>query len=140
MTAGVELSELLLKSLPALDRQVSRELAYALRPHRVSQAQYLIIDLLLQKGNLPPRKISEALSLDQSTVVSTLTRMERDGLIQRLEDPSDGRSVLIHLTARSQKLAQDCECTITQVLQGYADKLSDAEKDSLGLLLKKLLG
>ena len=140
MTAGVELSELLLKSLPALDRQVSRDLAFALRPHRVSQAQYLIIDLLLQKGDLPPRKISDALKLDQSTVVSTLTRMERDGLIRRLEDPSDGRSVLIHLTKRSQKVAQKCESTITQVLQGYAAKLSESETENLGKLLKKLLG
>lgn len=139
MTAGVEFSELLLKTLPALDRQVSRELAFALRPYRVSQAQYLIIDLLLCQGDLPPRKISDALKLDQSTVVSTLTRMERDGLIRRLEDPSDGRSVLIHLTERSQKVAQECESTIGQVLQNYSTKLSDVEADSLERLLTKLL-
>lgn len=132
-------SDLLLKSVPALNRQLSRELAFALRPLRVSHAQYLVIDLLLKKGALPPRKISEALMLDQSTVVSTLTRMERDGLITRAEDPADGRSVLIQLTKRSRDLAGDSGQAVGEVVQGYSQKLSRSEFNELDRLLGKLL-
>ncbi|MGX9353403.1 MarR family winged helix-turn-helix transcriptional regulator (plasmid) [Shimia sp. W99] len=132
-------SDLFLRSLPALNRQLSRELAFALRPLRVSHAQFLIIDLLLKKGDLPPRRISEALMLDQSTVVSTLTRMERDGLISRAEDPDDGRSVLIQLTDRSKDLAGNSRQAVCEVVQQYSEKLSRSELEELDRLLGKLL-
>lgn len=137
--SDVSFADLLLKSLPALNRRVSRELAFELRRHRVSKAQYLVIELLLEKGSLPPRKISAALELDQSTVVSTLTRMERDGFIWRGEDSADGRSVLVHLTEEAKKAAADCKSAVDQISQSYAAKLSEAETESLEHLLAKLI-
>lgn len=132
------LTHVLLKLLPALDRQVSRELAFALRPLRVTPAQCLIIDLLAAKGKLPPRKISEALELDQSTVVSTLTRMERDKLIQRIEDPADGRSVLICLTDHAEEVADQCRDVVENSLQKFGATMTSAELSQLAELISKL--
>jgi MarR family transcriptional regulator for hemolysin len=50
--------------------------------------------------------VSEAVeiaSIEQSTMAATLSRMERDGLIERTANPDDGRSALFKLTPAALK-------------------------------------
>ncbi|WP_204115960.1 MarR family winged helix-turn-helix transcriptional regulator [Shimia biformata] len=130
--------EVLLELLPRLHRQISRDLADALRPHRMTPAQYSIVALLDTEGPLPPRRISSALSLDQSTVVNTLNRLQRDGFVSRHDDPDDGRSCLIKPTSEGQRIRKKCEKAVEGLMKDYSDNLSGSGWSKLLELVGKL--
>ncbi len=124
--------------LPAVNRQLARSLSNALRPLRITPAQYQILQLLTNEGQLPPRKISTALSLDQSTIVSTLTRLERDGYVKRNADPSDGRSCLIYLTERAKSVFHEAQIIVQETVNAAAAPLGATERRRLHDLLIRL--
>lgn len=130
--------EVLLELLPKLYRQVSRDSADALRPYRMTPAQHAIVALLDTKGPLPPRRISSALQLDQSTVVSTLNRLERDGYISRYDDPEDGRSCLIKPTSAGSRIRESCEDAIDDLMKDFSVGLPKSDWTALKKLLDQL--
>jgi MarR family transcriptional regulator for hemolysin len=77
--------------------------------------------------------------IEQPSMAQMLTRMERDGMIQRTADPMDGRSSQISLTALARdRLPKACET----LFQGNRDALKGfSEEESLQLvaLLKRLI-
>ena len=52
---------------------------------------------------LSQKALVEIVSIEQSTMAATLSRMERDGLIERTANPDDGRSALFKLTPAALK-------------------------------------
>jgi DNA-binding MarR family transcriptional regulator len=79
-------------------RIAEREIAEALVPLNLAPAQFAIIDLLDRTGDLRPAAIARALDVETSTITLNLKRAERDGLISRMPDPDDTRSILISLS------------------------------------------
>src|SRR3954471_5245746 len=54
--------------------------------------------LALQDGRaMTQTALAQQASVEQPTMANTLSRMERDGLIERTPDPNDGRSALVRL-------------------------------------------
>jgi DNA-binding MarR family transcriptional regulator len=68
----------------------------------------------LQDGAaLTQKELAKRAAVEQPTMAATLSRMERDGLIARAPDPSDGRSSLIRLTpAGNERAARALEAAI----------------------------
>lgn len=132
-------AKVLLDLLPTVSRQIGRELANTLRPLRVTPAQLQVLQLLIVEGDLPPRKISAALSLDQSTIVSTLTRLERVGYVTKLADPDDGRSRLMQATEKAKKVHQEARATVQETVVKAVSPLNSAELGCLHNLLARIV-
>ncbi|SRR5579859_207728 len=85
------------------------------------------------------RGLARFAKIEQSSMAQMLNRMERDGLIRRVPDPSDGRSSLISLTdAALARMPEACEV----LFQGNRDALagfSDQEAAQLVDLLNRLI-
>lgn len=62
---------------------------------------------LYEQDGVTQGRLCEQVSIDQSTMAHTLKRMERDGLITREPDRSDGRRALIRLTDRARGIESD---------------------------------
>lgn len=82
--------------------------------------------LLLWEGDgLTQRDLVQALDIEQPTMAATLTRMERDGLIQRSRDETDGRAQRIRLTARGRALEAPAKAAAQRInaiaLRGFAE-------------------
>ena len=72
------------------------------------------------------RDLARFARIEQPSMAQMLTRMERDGLIRRTPDPSDGRSSQISLTETArQRLPEACET----LFQGNRDALSGFTED-----------
>ena len=69
------------------------------------ELQNNIADLgLWEKDGRTQKDLVTRLDLEQATVANTLNRMERDKLVRRVKDPSDGRAQQIWLTDAAKAL------------------------------------
>ncbi len=59
---------------------------------------------LWEKDGLTQKDLVQRLDIEQATMANTLARMERDGLVVRKKDPSDGRAQRVWLTDRARAL------------------------------------
>lgn len=78
-----------------------------LRPLGLTFARYEVLMLLTfsRRGSLPLGKIGQRLQVNAASVTSAVDRLERDGLVARVPNPSDGRGTLARLTAPGRRVA-----------------------------------
>jgi DNA-binding MarR family transcriptional regulator len=86
------------------------------------------------------RDLARFAKVEQPPMAQMLTRMERDGLIERTRDPADGRSSHIVLTrAAEERMPQ----AIATLFQGNSEAMigfTEAETAQLVNLLTRLIG
>ncbi|MFM0738842.1 MarR family transcriptional regulator [Paraburkholderia xenovorans] len=108
-----------------------RELGFA-----ISQIPVLVT--LRKAGALSQAELARLSEVEQSSMAQLLNRMERDGLVERVADPSDRRSRLISLTpAASEQLSAGkavMDAASRRALAGF----SAEEKEQLGSLLLRV--
>ena len=68
---------------------------------------------------LSPAQISEVLRYDPSSVSRAADSLEKAGMIERLPNPQDTRSVWLKLTPRGEKLTQAFAEKVKTVFSGY---------------------
>jgi len=66
-----------------------------------SPGQFPILLELWSEDGLTQKQLLERVDIEQATMANTLSRMERDGLVERRPHPSDKRAQLIFLTAKA---------------------------------------
>ena len=70
-------------------------------PHGVTADQFVLLATLAREGHaLTQRELARRLSSDPSTVRAMLVLLERRGLVQRDEHPTDARKRTVALTAK----------------------------------------
>lgn len=87
-----------------LARLMEQALRDRISRHGVVPGQFAQLLALYEEEGVTQNELCEKVRIDQSTMAHTLKRMERDGLIERTADPSDGRRALIYLTERARNL------------------------------------
>ena len=81
------------------------------------------------------RDLARFAKIEQPPMAQMLARMERDGLIRRAPDPTDGRSSRITLTAAAEARLPDA---VSVLLQGNREVLHDFTDEEAGLLVTLL--
>ncbi|MVA23936.1 MarR family transcriptional regulator [Agrobacterium vitis] len=98
--------------------QLAKEFARALQVRAeglgFSAGQFPILLELWEEQGLTQKQLLERVAVEQATMANTLSRMERDGLIERKPHPSDRRAQLVFLTdkgegLRDQAISAACE-------------------------------
>ena len=90
---------------------LARLLAHALReriePLGVVPGQFAQLLALYEQDGLTQAQLCARVEIEQPTMAKTLTRMQRDGLIDRVADPADRRQSLVMLTARAREIEDE---------------------------------
>lgn len=86
-----------------LARLMEQALRHEIEPLGVVPGQFAQMLALFEQEPLTQRELCERVQIEQSTMAYTLQRMERDGLIERIADPNDGRRAQIRLTEQSRR-------------------------------------
>jgi DNA-binding MarR family transcriptional regulator len=68
-------------------------------------------------------ELSEQLLIRHHTAGELVTRLAKQGLVTRLDDPNDGRRVLVKLTAKAEKALQGLALAHFEELQGIRPAL-----------------
>jgi DNA-binding MarR family transcriptional regulator len=87
-----------------LARLMAQALRARIAPLGVVPGQFAQLLALYEQDGQSQMDLCKRVRVEQPTMANTLRRMERDGLIRRLPDPSDGRRAVVMLTERARSL------------------------------------
>jgi DNA-binding MarR family transcriptional regulator len=110
----------------------------ALAPFGLTFARYEILRLLgfTRAGMLPMGKISDRLQVHPASVTSAVKRLEREGLIERINDEDDNRVVLAVLQPAGQSLLGPATEAVNAVFESTG--LDESDLDALVELMKPI--
>jgi DNA-binding MarR family transcriptional regulator len=120
-------------------RSIANQLAEEIRPAGVAIGQWAVLLFLWARDGMSQADLSRVVAIEPPTMVRTIDRMVRDGLVTRIADPSDGRVSRIHLTERGRSLRDELIPKAVAVNAATLGPLSPSEARTLRRLLVKLL-
>ncbi len=85
--------------------------------------------VLWEEESVTRSEIARRLNFEQPTIVNTLQRMERDGLVTTAPDPANRRRVPIRLSERGRAMEAPLTQEANAVNAGATARLSPAEVD-----------
>jgi MarR family transcriptional regulator for hemolysin len=94
---------------------------------------------LSANAKLTQKQIVEEIGVEQPTMAATLSRMERDGLVTRTADPTDGRSSLIALSQKARDLLPAVERAVNETNAIAMSGLSAAERKQFFAIMLKVI-
>jgi DNA-binding MarR family transcriptional regulator len=111
-----------------------------LRPFGLTFARYEVLMLLgfSRTGALPPGKAGERLQVHPASITNALNRLEDDGLVTRVANPRDGRSVLAEITDDGRRVASAASAAVNALFEEIP--LDDDDLDALFAILRRLRG
>jgi MarR family 2-MHQ and catechol resistance regulon transcriptional repressor len=101
-------------------------------------SDFMVLEALLHKGPLTITAIQAKVLLASGSMTAAVDRVERKGLVVRKTTPTDRRARLLELTPEGRRTATALFEKHAQDLEALMAVLSDAEKQRLYVLLKKL--
>lgn len=111
-----------------------------LKPLGLSAAYMPIFFALVGGEELSQRALADAAAVEQPTMAATLKRMERDGLLERRNDASDGRVVLYRLSAHGLSVSAKVREFGRAINAAALEGLSEAEREAMLSALAKIVG
>jgi DNA-binding MarR family transcriptional regulator len=125
--------------LDAADRLYDR-ISEALKVVGLTWPKFEVLDQLRHApGNsLPLRVLADCQSCAASNITQLVDRLEKEGLVRRMDDPEDRRSVRAELTAAGLDAVINGEAQIESVRDYYRTRFTEEERMELGRLLSKI--
>jgi DNA-binding MarR family transcriptional regulator len=115
--------------------------ATELKPHRaLDRSAYVILRLLQAAGPLNVSALADRLNLDGSTVTRQVTALEKDGLVQRTPDPTDGRGTVIAPTGSGLAQVDAVRKARREVYDVVLGDWSADDRAQLAAVLERLTG
>ena len=123
------------RNLPSLLLQARESIMGHTRPflraHGLSDQQWRVLRVLGNGEALETGKVAQQAFLLGPSLTGVLSRMERDGLIERQKDPADQRRSVVSATPHGLNLARQLSKDIARHYQGLEQAFG---KDQLGPL------
>ena len=120
-------------------RSMASQLAEAIRPAGVGIGQWAVLMFLWADDGLTQAELSRVVAIEPPTMVRTIDRMVRDGLVRRQADARDGRLSRIFLTDLGRSLRDELVPKAVTVNATNLGRLSAIQRRTLRGLLGKLV-
>ena len=131
----------LARTLLRVAHMVEAQLEAALEQVGMSLAKLSVLRHLVRAGeSLPLSQLAERSSCVRSNMTQLVDRLEADGLVRRIADPNDRRSVRATLTRAGQRRYDQAAQLLAAREQEIAAALGGADCAQLNRLLGLLIG
>jgi DNA-binding MarR family transcriptional regulator len=117
---------------------MAQQLAHELRPAGVGIGQWAVLMFLWARDGMSQADLSRVVAIEPPTMVRTIDRMVRDGLVERRADSADARISRIQLTDRGWRLRDELVPKAVAVNDRMLRRLSASEGRTLLRLLAKV--
>jgi DNA-binding MarR family transcriptional regulator len=122
--------------------RLERAIADALRPLGLSFGDFDVLNTLRRRGDphgTNPSDLAQSSLITTGAMTSRLDRLERAGLITRSPSPTDRRAVLVRLSARGERLAEQSLRAVIAADEAFLEPLSQRQRATVAAALKRLL-
>lgn len=113
-----------------------------LRETGLAIGQLPVLVTLKNAGPSTQVELARVAQVEQPSMAQLLNRMERDGLIERLPDPTDARSRLVSLTAQAARRLPEGKAVMdtlaTKALEGFSADECERLRDFLSRIESNL--
>ena len=138
-TLGGRASKTTIQQFSLVSRLVARAFTNRLGPKGIGYGQLPVLLCLWDEDGITQKTLSERIRIEAPTMVRTLDRMERDGLVERVRSKTDRRRIHINLSAKARRLK-----SVLSRLSGEVDRvalagLNRSGKKTLSMLLDRLV-
>jgi DNA-binding MarR family transcriptional regulator len=99
----------------------------------------VVAHLVREKHGMTAVELSRRLLVTAGNITGLIDRMEKSGLVKRVRDTKDRRTIRIQLTQKGTKLAQSVIPRHSADIESIFTALSDSEKNQLHKALDKLI-
>jgi DNA-binding MarR family transcriptional regulator len=110
-----------------------------LEPLGLSPRAWGVLSTLVESGPLTQIDLAKALSIDRTAMVYLLDELEDRGLVERVRNPNDRRSFLIHLTPQGRKTQRKAAAELAGQADTLLEPLDADERRQLVELLGKVV-
>jgi len=116
----------------------SRFLGQKVAQLNITPGQALILGFLNDEDQITSSELGKRTELDSATLTGLIDRMETAKLIERRDNPTDRRSIQIHLTEHGRTMGTEAVRLIVEANQEFLQKLTKSEQGQLRTLIWKL--
>lgn len=113
----------------------------SIRLPAVQRLSFTTLSVLHTLAGHGPKRLSELTASEQVTqpaITQMVTKLERDGLVERRRDPSDGRAVLVHVTPSGAAIVDGRRAERVARLTELASQLTPEERAAIAAALPAL--
>jgi len=131
-----------LSRVTRLARHLDRARRSAFAQHGLQAWEFDVLAALRRAGapyQLSPGQLLTQTLVTSGTMTNRIDRLARNGLVQRLPDPSDRRGVLVCLTANGRDRVDAALADLLAREERLLAGLSAQERDALAVLLRALV-
>jgi len=116
----------------------ARAIRARLQSHQITPGQWYFLRALWNEEGLSQRELSRRVGTTEPTTVSALRLLARSGLIERVRNPKDRRTINIYLTDKARDMKSELMPIAFEVNNLAAQGLSDGDFLQLRNLLQKI--
>ena len=109
-----------------------------LDPLGLSPRAWGVLSTLVESGPLTQIDLASALSIDRTAMVYLLDDLEGQGLVERVRNPDDRRSFLVHLTPRGERTQRKAAGGLAEQTEVLLEPLDASERRLLIELLTRV--
>ena len=109
-----------------------------LKAYGFGMGQMPVLHALAGGDSLSQKDLAAFARVEQPTMAEMLSRMERDGVVERSPNPQDGRGSLTSLTRRARDRFPKAQAELVEAEKQATAGLSKAEKEQLVALLQRV--
>ncbi len=119
-------------------RAMTRTYRSRLASHGLTHIQFFLLIALYEKEGMSVSELAAKVALDKSTMTGLIDRMEREGFVERHQNPNDRRAYCIYLTEKARDMRKDLISIYREVNSMYLHTLSEEEKRILEEIVAKI--
>lgn len=110
----------------------------SLAHYGITPGQYGVLACLWKNQTLTPKEIAMILRVENSTISGVLDRMQKRGLIDRVLNPNNRRSISVQATEEGLALEKPVQKTIEELNERVLHDFSAGEREELLTLLHRI--
>ena len=124
--------------LTTAQHEVFQNFSAGLSRFHITPGQYGVLNCLWEHKSCTPKEIAQSLRLENSTISGVLDRMQKRGLIDRIVDPNDRRSIQVIPTETGMAMRDAVLQVIDELNMEVLDCFSPEEREILMNALRKI--
>lgn len=124
----------LMRATESINNRLNRHLAEA----NLTVSQFGVLEALHHLGPLNQKTLGEKLLKSGGNITLVIDNLEKCHFVERQQDPSDRRAMLIHLTKKGKKFITSFFPKHLEQIKKEFSVLKEKEKEELARICKKL--